>query len=549
MNFQHIPESTGAKFMYINQGFLNGIQQNKQLKVLINPNFVHVKPHFNKQFLLNQTIHVNPNKLRELQKPKPISSTIATPTKLIRIPQTSNVCDKNKILVSTRTKLVRSNQSETPVTAPKRMAVHTKYKIIRDSPAKKNIKKLETDIKKLYYIKNRFRIDKRSPLKPSQKLFNKHVNTTLNTKNVYVKCNSKLNKTDYVSINGILYRRSLKLSHTPNKKLKNGKVSRVGKVKLLTIRGQKYKLDSNHRTLTLITKDNKSTKPSFKTIYLGGVTFKQKDANVFIKTNVNQKRVLLSQAKQRSINTLTNKMKKSNIPCPLYRKFGRCKGKEKGTCIRIHNPDQISLCPKFLQGACINDKCLLSHKVSAEKMPTCKFFLEGLCAKDNCPYLHVKISAKADICKDFLQGFCEKAAECDKRHQFLCPDFEKSGKCLKKRCPYPHGSAVRKCNFSKVTAASKLHSSKNGKNHPVANKITNKNSTANLKDSEVNCEKVPSVRYYNESSTDEVLVSNVEIVDLDVEQNSNLISSKKQRPVLGRLPSYIPFLEEEQNES
>lgn len=283
MNYQHIPESTGAKFMYINQGFLNGVQPNKQLKVLLNPNFVHVKPHFNKQFLLNQTIHVNPNKIREFQKPKPSSPTIATPL------QTNNVCDRNKVLVATRTKLVRINQCETPTSAPRRMSVHTKYKIVRNSSIKKNTKKSEMDIKKLYYVRNRFQIDKRSPLKPSPKLLSKHVNT----KNVYVKHNCKLNKTDYVSINGILYRRSLKSSHVLNKKLKTRKMSPKGTEKLLTIRGQKYKLDSNHRTLTLITKHSKSVKPSFKTIYLGGVTFKQKEANVFIKTNMNLKRILL----------------------------------------------------------------------------------------------------------------------------------------------------------------------------------------------------------------------------------------------------------------
>lgn len=100
----------------------------------------------------------------------------------------------------------------------------------------------------------------------------------------------------------------------------------------------------------------------------------------------------------------------------------------------MHNPDQIVLCirsedtPKrcfvvilisaifwfffrFLQGACHNKHCLLSHKVSHEKMPTCKFYLEGLCSKDGCPYLHVKINPKADICRDFVEGFCKKGAE------------------------------------------------------------------------------------------------------------------------------------------
>lgn len=66
---------------------------------------------------------------------------------------------------------------------------------------------------------------------------------------------------------------------------------------------------------------------------------------------------------------------------------------------------------RFLQGACVNEKCLLSHNVSPEKMPTCKFYLEGICSKDNCPYLHVKISPKADICRDFLEGYCKMATK------------------------------------------------------------------------------------------------------------------------------------------
>ncbi|KAJ8932594.1 hypothetical protein NQ318_023376 [Aromia moschata] len=132
------------------------------------------------------------------------------------------------------------------------------------------------------------------------------------------------------------------------------------------------------------------------------------------------------------------------------------KGKDNGKCYRKHDPDQIALCTKFLQGACIDEKCLLSHNVSPEKMPICKFYLEGSCSRDSCPYIHVRLNPKADICKDFLEGFCKKASECDKRHQFLCPDYEKSGNCLKQRCPYPHGKMVRKYSvFNKNKFAKK----------------------------------------------------------------------------------------------
>lgn len=75
----------------------------------------------------------------------------------------------------------------------------------------------------------------------------------------------------------------------------------------------------------------------------------------------------------------------------------------------MSKPNEIHC--RFLQGACTNTKCLLSHNVSAEKMATCMFFLEGICFKDDCPYPHVKVNAKEEICRDFMEGFCKKATE------------------------------------------------------------------------------------------------------------------------------------------
>jgi len=53
-----------------------------------------------------------------------------------------------------------------------------------------------------------------------------------------------------------------------------------------------------------------------------------------------------SQAKQKSIAVLTNKMKKSNQPCVFYRRFGKCVRKEKGTCPHVHDPKQVAVCKK-----------------------------------------------------------------------------------------------------------------------------------------------------------------------------------------------------------
>lgn len=279
------------KYMYINQELLNSNQIHP--KVLINPNFMKaapVKPHFNKQFLSNTKIHVNPNILNVQHKARP------QPKPDLIIPK--------KPIVSTRTKLIRvpekssfkASPSKSIITSQpyKRRSIHTQYKIIR-SPILKRKQKQDAHIKKLFYVKNRFAIDHRKQTtRISPKFLNRSLNNNLKTKNVYVKCNSKLNATGYVSINGILYKKSPKSLVTVNHKSVLPKKNRQKEqFKMLTIRGQKYQLDSNHRTLTLMPKKNNEAKLNFKTIYLGGVAFKQKDANVFIKTNINQNRRLI----------------------------------------------------------------------------------------------------------------------------------------------------------------------------------------------------------------------------------------------------------------
>lgn len=40
------------------------------------------------------------------------------------------------------------------------------------------------------------------------------------------------------------------------------------------------------------------------------------------------------------------KLKKCNLPCPIYQKYGRCRGNETGKCIKTHDANQISLCAK-----------------------------------------------------------------------------------------------------------------------------------------------------------------------------------------------------------
>ncbi|EZA56836.1 Zinc finger CCCH domain-containing protein [Ooceraea biroi] len=174
----------------------------------------------------------------------------------------------------------------------------------------------------------------------------------------------------------------------------------------------------------------------------------------------NYKNSISNKAKQRSIRILQNKMHKNNQPCLIFQRFGSCPNHENGICLKRHDKKQVSLCKKFLQGKCFLDKCPLSHDIGPEKMPTCKYFLDGCCTRDNCPYLHVKVSANTSICIDFLQGYCAKGNKCQRRHEYLCPEYNKSGSCSKGECcPYPHKS--HSFNYEKSSKyLNKIHGAK-----------------------------------------------------------------------------------------
>ncbi|XP_069674383.1 uncharacterized protein ZC3H3 isoform X2 [Periplaneta americana] len=224
-----------------------------------------------------------------------------------------------------------------------------------------------------------------------------------------------------VRIGGVLYKTSkMKLTRSLSSKdgPELGKRTTGQNLKkssfVVYVRGNKFLMDSSGKTLVKAPEkvDRSSVNESYerrmpvKRVDIGGVTFIQKSTNVLIRTNTHNARILLSQAKQRSIAMLTKKLRKSNQPCMFYQRFGKCGRLEKGICLHVHDPKHVAVCKKFLQGCCEITGCTLSHDVGPEKMPTCKYFLDGCCVRDNCPYLHVKVSAKAGICKNFLSGYC-----------------------------------------------------------------------------------------------------------------------------------------------
>lgn len=175
-------------------------------------------------------------------------------------------------------------------------------------------------------------------------------------------------------------------------------------------------------------------------------------------------------------------------------------------------------------------------------MPTCKFYLLGMCGKNDCPYLHKKVTAKTSICIDFLKGYCERAAEvfdtstrpfwrlifslpfqCPKRHEFLCPEFEKQGECKVTRCPYPHR------NHESHT--SKFKSTRRKRRTATVDRTDERDTDAD----DVNMK-----RYFIGSSDQNQSTAN-EATDSSTLEKSDETIIVVRKPKLGALPSYIPI--------
>ncbi|XP_023013476.2 zinc finger CCCH domain-containing protein 3 [Leptinotarsa decemlineata] len=578
------------KYVYFRQNFLapTAEQRNITSKVLVNPHFnkkVFVNPNYRPANthvpvvtgeympVISNKIHINP-KIHTVTPPAPATRKILVNPKVLRnIPVVQQENPLSVRPVERRLQLeqckghvkvsqVASQKLASPAANKRirRLSIHSKFKIVRSqSRSKENeeLRKLGLEAKiklsslKKYHTANKFKLDNRknnTPLtakrsKDSKKKYdslkkfhiqskfkldnrkskspviskrakfvfvNKCPSTSDIAKTIPVKMNKRWRRSslNLLNISGIMYKNSThSLRRTsPPKPKKN-----IFKIQEKSICKSKYKL------VKRISNSKKSSTEEKKSSLKG------------IRRSLALKKPISNE-----------KLRKCNIPCIYYQRFGKCKRKDMGKCNRKHDPDQIALCTKFLQGACIDDNCLLSHNVSSEKMPTCKFYLEGSCSKDQCPYTHVRISPKADICRDFLEGFCKKALECDKRHQFLCPDYEKKG-CSKPRCPYPHGKMVRKYSvFNKHKFAKKSSDKIEEKPHEKPTELEP------IKTKEVaKLSKTETARYYLDKNNINEGGNSVEIKRCVFPVCNETVCDQeipfKSRPKLGKLPSFIAF--------
>lgn len=496
--------------------------------------------------------------------------------RLIREPLVKNVQNpisrldpllpQQSLLVLNKRKLIRKaapitvNTTKTAATEPLKRIVNaksslTKYKLDNRVIKRKSILPPTPKIKRTSFV-GRYAL-RRTSLSLTYSPGNKK---TLNSRT-----NKSSNmKLQLLNINGVLYkstRNSLKLremtcdSSTLTVKrptqpsLVNGSGKQGSHGLTIFVSGTKYIMDSNKFKLTRVTdtaeqslsaiqtkKFKTPTEAGRKRIDIGGYTYilASSAKNVFVRSTNHLARAYVHNAKQKSLQLLTKRLAKSNIPCPIYQRVGKCAAFERGKCSKVHNKLQVAICSKFLRGECLDSKCLLSHNITLSKMPVCKFFLQGVCVRNDCPYLHKKLSNNAEICIEFLRGFCQLADKCNKRHEFVCPQIERNISCSSKNCIYCK-SKQRKEKLMKEVL------------EKLANKNNAKHDEDSLKPKEPTNKDTPSSLRYFVEPCDIVEKSNND-AEREHEESDDMESSieseeytRRSRPKLGALPAFIPL--------
>ncbi|XP_039965371.1 zinc finger CCCH domain-containing protein 3 [Bactrocera tryoni] len=380
-------------------------------------------------------------------------------------------------------------------------------------------------------------------------------------------------KLQMLNINGVLYRSTRnklqrKDSSNASNQLSPARVSslsvktntikniiqkpiKTANERVLFVHGTKFVLDKNGFKLTRIaptTKDSVMGTPEptipaqrqRQRIDIGGLTYiASTTQNVFVRTRNHLALAHLNTAKNRSLQLLTRRFVKTNVPCAIFQRIGKCIAHERGKCNKVHDKNQVTICPRFLRSECHNSDCLLSHNVSLAKMPVCKFFLQGVCVRPDCPYLHKKLSVNAEICQDFLRGYCKLAEQCNKRHEFLCPEYERKGSCDLSSCVYCKNrkrkllnEPIKQQNKQVNTAAAKEVAVQGTQDNLGAakryfiDKCLNANATTT-------CD----IKEKDESAEKQEIDTCSEELDSDTEMPSAPV-----RPKVGALPAFIPLL-------
>lgn len=122
----------------------------------------------------------------------------------------------------------------------------------------------------------------------------------------------------------------------------------------ISVRGENFSLDANGRNLVRETTATSHAiqampTPSIKSIRridIGKITFVRNSNGTFERTDYHKDRFHLNVAKQRSIQLLTSRLVKSNVPCLIYRKLGKCVAYERGKCTKLHDNKFVDICAR-----------------------------------------------------------------------------------------------------------------------------------------------------------------------------------------------------------
>lgn len=347
--------------MYFKQNNTNSYQSVVSNTILINPNFktsVHVNPKFAAANRIVSSVYINPNVFKCSNSAftsveqcsltqKPVTSNVLTHkqaagngktfTNITNSPIANNVISKP--IIATRTKIVRLPAKETPADNERRV-VQSKYKLVKAAACVKPVTPL--GVSNSHRQKSKFKIDNRIAEhgKEIKRVINKNKNGN------YIA--PRKSSVSYIKIGGITYKKSrMKLQRSSsfenkNKKNRNVATPKRKNHKIVIKSGVRYEVNINRRTLKRVTdtglKNSVIKKPTPERM-------KRLRAILFAKKNFIKSRCIFKKSKQ-NVHPSSNKLKKCNVPCMFYRKFGRCRGKDRGVCNKIHDPAHTIVCPR-----------------------------------------------------------------------------------------------------------------------------------------------------------------------------------------------------------
>lgn len=379
--------------IYVNPKF-----QTSNTQVHINPNFVsrpnepvvHVNPLFLQ--LSNSSSASVPPVTQAPVKTTPIQPLIRkTRHKLLRIKNTPAVPNENVTKKEVRPQMIKVGRN-------KLIKANIYAGMSRTAAMQSKVKPKPGN---MYKVDNRLRTSPKGSVKgiakPSRNIQSRH--KTLELKRI----NGTVYKT---SKNRLERQRSISTSATAALSKNSDR--------LISLNGSKYILKENGKRLIPIKTACDEPSSSKSTLEIAGIRFLQLMDGTFVRHHNHSSvvRQHLTTSKHKSIKILTQKLRKCNIPCPVFRRIGKCLAFTRGRCPKLHDPKYVDICSGALRkGGCTKVGCLMSHDLSLSKMPACKYFLQGCCVNDSCLYLHHKLNENVPLCQEFLKGFCPDAAQ------------------------------------------------------------------------------------------------------------------------------------------